>query len=181
MDIGKRIRLRREELGYTQEELAFKLGYKSRSSVNKVENTRELSLKKLNSFAKALECNPGYLLGWEEKNDEAQAENYIFSKKFEIYENFGYDAYCLVDIYNHIEPNKKKELVNFANYLISNSDCTEGVMSEDELKKLKEQLIKERNQNYVVVNNLEKIEEFDVSEKKTFKVKLYATYFIAIS
>lgn len=29
--------------------------------------------------------------------------------------------------------------------------------------------------------NLEKIEEFDVSEKKTFKVKLYTTYFIAIS
>ena len=42
MDIGERIRKCRENLDMTQEELALKLGYKSRSSVNKVENSREL-------------------------------------------------------------------------------------------------------------------------------------------
>ena len=46
MNIGERIRKCRENLDMTQEELALKLGYKSRSSVNKVENSRELSIKK---------------------------------------------------------------------------------------------------------------------------------------
>ena len=36
MNIGDRIRLRREELGYTQDEVAKKLGYKHRSSVQKL-------------------------------------------------------------------------------------------------------------------------------------------------
>ena len=35
--IGDRIRARREELGLTQEELATRLGYKSKSSINKIE------------------------------------------------------------------------------------------------------------------------------------------------
>lgn len=34
-DIYKRIKARREELGYSQEELASKLGYKNRSSVHR--------------------------------------------------------------------------------------------------------------------------------------------------
>lgn len=37
MAIGDRIKRRREELGLSQEELAKKVGYKSRSSVNKIE------------------------------------------------------------------------------------------------------------------------------------------------
>lgn len=37
MEIGDRIRQRREELGMTQDELARAAGYKSRSSINKIE------------------------------------------------------------------------------------------------------------------------------------------------
>ena len=36
-EVYKRIRQRREELGLSQDELAKKLGYKSRSSINKIE------------------------------------------------------------------------------------------------------------------------------------------------
>ena len=35
--LGLRIKKRREELKLTQQELALKLGYKSRSSINKIE------------------------------------------------------------------------------------------------------------------------------------------------
>lgn len=66
MDIGIRIRKRREELGYTQEELAKKLGYKSRSSVNKIENSREVSMKKIKMYADALQTTVPNLMGWEE-------------------------------------------------------------------------------------------------------------------
>jgi len=68
MSAADRIRARREELGLSQEELAFKLGYKNRSSVNKVENSRDLSLKKVRQYAEALQCSPAYLMGWEDNN-----------------------------------------------------------------------------------------------------------------
>ena len=74
MNIGERIRKRREELGLTQEELAKKLGYKSRSSVNKVETARELSNKKVRQYAEILECSPAYLMGWKDENEMHQAE-----------------------------------------------------------------------------------------------------------
>ena len=56
MDIGERIKLRREELNLSQDELAKKVGYKSRSSINKIEQDgRGLPQKKIVAFAKALD------------------------------------------------------------------------------------------------------------------------------
>lgn len=67
MNASQRIRQRREELGMSQEELAHKLGYKSRSSVNKVENSRDLSLKLISQYAKVLDVDPAWLLGWDDE------------------------------------------------------------------------------------------------------------------
>lgn len=66
MDIGERIRQRRIDLNMTQDELAKKVGYKSRSSIQKIESARDLPLKKVNAMAKALGCKPAYLMGWDE-------------------------------------------------------------------------------------------------------------------
>ena len=71
MNIGIRIRQRREELGLSQDELAKKVGYKSRSSINKIEiDGRGLPQNKIIAFAKALETTPAYLMGWEENASE---------------------------------------------------------------------------------------------------------------
>ena len=68
MEVGERIRLRREELHMTQEELAKKVGYTSRSSVAKVEaNANGMVQSKLTLFANALQTTPAYLLGWSEE------------------------------------------------------------------------------------------------------------------
>lgn len=72
MTIGDRIKKRRNELGMTQEELAKKLGYASRSSVNKVEKSRELSNKKVKLYSDALKCTPAYLMGWDEEYADTQ-------------------------------------------------------------------------------------------------------------
>lgn len=65
MEIGARIKSRREELRMSQEELAKKVGYKSRSSVNKIETDgRGLPQNKIVMFAKALQTTPAYLMGW---------------------------------------------------------------------------------------------------------------------
>ncbi len=63
-DIGTAIKKRREELGMTQDELAEKIGYKSRSSVNKIEKgCNDLPRNKIEVFAKALNVPPSFFIG----------------------------------------------------------------------------------------------------------------------
>ena len=65
--IGDRIRQRREALNITQEQLAEMLGYRSRSSINKVEvSGRGLPYDKIVAIARALQTTPDFLTGWEE-------------------------------------------------------------------------------------------------------------------
>lgn len=64
MTTGERIRQKRMELGLTQDELAKKAGYKSRSSINKIECSRDLPLNKVKEIAAVLGCSPAWLLGW---------------------------------------------------------------------------------------------------------------------
>lgn len=60
MELYQRIRKRREELGLSQEELAQKMGYKSRSSINKIEmGENDIPQSKIVQFARAL--NTTYL------------------------------------------------------------------------------------------------------------------------
>ena len=67
MTIGDRIKARREELGWTQEELAMKMGYKSKSTINKVEMGKvDVSQKKIPQYAKVLMTTEKYLMGWDE-------------------------------------------------------------------------------------------------------------------
>lgn len=67
MNVGERIKQRRLELGLSQDELAKKVGYKSRSSINKIELSRDLPLRKVELMAKALDTTPGYLMGWSDE------------------------------------------------------------------------------------------------------------------
>lgn len=67
LEIYKRIRARREELGISQEELAKRLGYKSRSSINKIEKgENDIPQSKIVAFAEALRTTPERLMGWEQ-------------------------------------------------------------------------------------------------------------------
>lgn len=67
LEIYKRIRARREELGISQEELARRMGYKSRSSINKIEKgENDIPQSKIVAFAKALRTTPEALMGWEQ-------------------------------------------------------------------------------------------------------------------
>ena len=64
--IGSRIRARREALGWSQEELGKRLGYKSRSSINKIElDQRNLTQSKIKAIADALCTTPSYIMGWD--------------------------------------------------------------------------------------------------------------------
>lgn len=57
--IGNIIKQRRIELGMTQGELAKKMGYKSKSTINKIEmGINDVSQTKLKKFAEVLEVSP---------------------------------------------------------------------------------------------------------------------------
>lgn len=63
-DIYHRIRARREALGLSQEELARRLGYKSKSSINKIEmGINDIPQSRIAAFASALETTTAYLMG----------------------------------------------------------------------------------------------------------------------
>lgn len=71
MTMGDRVKAARLKKGYTQEELAHKLGYKSRSSVNKIETERDIPRSMIVRLAEILEVSPSYLMGWEEPKQDA--------------------------------------------------------------------------------------------------------------
>ena len=89
--IGKRIKERRLFLGLSQDELADKLGYKSRSSITNIEKGKTgIPANMIEKFAKALETSASYLLGWvndpnedwrnlsKEANDFKRSMHYLF-------------------------------------------------------------------------------------------------------
>ena len=68
LGIGQRIKLRRNELKLTQEDLAHRMGYKSKAAVCKVEGGEDnITSDRIEKFAKALSCTPAYLMGWDQK------------------------------------------------------------------------------------------------------------------
>lgn len=92
MSIGQRIKNRREELGMSQEELARKAGYKSRSSINKIEvDGRGLPQNKMVAIAKALDTTPACLMGWNEPELEtfntATAQDKMLERLYMYWKN----------------------------------------------------------------------------------------------
>lgn len=76
MDIlYKNIKLRRESLGLSQDALAEKVGYTSRSSIAKIENGDvDIPRSKIIAFADALKCSPMELMGWEDLDESKEKE-----------------------------------------------------------------------------------------------------------
>lgn len=65
MTVGEKIKEARLKKGLTQQELADLLGYKSRSSINKIEvGGRDIPRSQIVQIAKTLGVAPAYLMGW---------------------------------------------------------------------------------------------------------------------
>lgn len=76
MEMSERIKERRNFMGYTQEELGEKLGLQ-KSAIAKYENGRVENIKRsvIANMAKALECSPSYLMGWDEDQKIISLDN----------------------------------------------------------------------------------------------------------
>lgn len=66
--VGKNILRLRKEMGMTQEELAKRMGYTSKSSINKIEMGKsDIPQSKIAKFAEVLGTTPAHLMGWEDE------------------------------------------------------------------------------------------------------------------
>lgn len=64
---GQRVKHQRESIGMSQQELAQLVGYKSRSSINKIElGKNDVVQSTIQKLADALQTTPAYLMGWED-------------------------------------------------------------------------------------------------------------------
>lgn len=67
--IGNNISRIRRELGLTQEDLAKLMGYKSKSTINKIElGINDIPQSKIVQFAQVLGTTPAELMGWKEED-----------------------------------------------------------------------------------------------------------------
>lgn len=65
--LGQRLKQAREQAGLSQEELACRLGYKSKSSITKIEKgIQEMTLSAIKDFAQELGLDPSTLVEWQE-------------------------------------------------------------------------------------------------------------------
>lgn len=97
MTMGDRIKERRKAMGFTQEEFGKKLGVQ-KSAVAKWENGRVENLKRTTilRMSNILDCDPSYLMGYEDEEDQ---------KIRELLSRMSYE--------------EKLELLNYMEYLIA--------------------------------------------------------------
>ena len=71
--IGKNIQAARKRMGLTQEELATRMGYKSKSTINKIEmGINDIPQSKIMKFAEVLGTSPAALMGWVDEKTSAK-------------------------------------------------------------------------------------------------------------
>lgn len=110
MSIGQRIKSRREELGMSQEDLAHRIGYKSKSSINKIElDIQQLRQSKIKQIADALETTTDYIMGWSEKEKGETQEQHTVTDL--IKNQYGSDVYELVQLYSKLNEAGKKKIM----------------------------------------------------------------------
>ena len=106
MTLAERVIARRKELNMSQEDLARRMGLKSRSSISKIESGREAKQRTIASLAQALDVSIPYLMGWEEHPEEQAA--------FEAAILLDKDVMEMVHLYLAKGPEERKALKQMA-------------------------------------------------------------------
>lgn len=117
MTMGERIRERRIALELSQDELAKRMGYKSRAAICKVETGEDnLAADRITKFAKALSTTEAYLMGWETETSLANA--LASTSPDEMAEiMFSAETKTLIHMFRALSAEKKQALLDMAEFL----------------------------------------------------------------
>ena len=109
MKLYENIKMRRQALQLSQEELAKKLGYKSASTIAKIEAGKiDFPQSKIKDFADALETTPSALMGWDEES---------FAGNDEIKKcTFSANEIKLIKKYRQLDADGKQRIENQLNF-----------------------------------------------------------------
>lgn len=82
MTMGEKIKDRRKALGMTQQELAEKMGFKTRSHISLIEQgERNIPVNKIKKLAKILDISPEYLVGWRNTLESSSDSKVMVNNK----------------------------------------------------------------------------------------------------
>lgn len=103
--VGLRIKQRRNELGWSQDELASRVGLKSKSTICKIERGEDnMTATSVKQYADALGVTPAYLMGWEEPGPEEHLINaYVKSAQDQEF----------LELYQQADPVIQQAVLNF--------------------------------------------------------------------
>lgn len=105
MSIGQRIKQRRTELGWSQRDLAEKMGYNNNSTVARIENGKvDIPQSRIIKFGEVLGVSIGYLMGWEEEIKKDPVG--MVERHFEII--MDEDISDIFDDFKTLDPTQKK-------------------------------------------------------------------------
>ena len=110
--VGENILTLRKHLGWTQEELAKKMGYKSKSTINKIElGINDIPQSKIVKFAQVLGTTPAYLMGWKEEGEKNPPQD-----KKELSEG----EKMLLELFNRVPEDQQKLVLQMIRAALGN-------------------------------------------------------------
>lgn len=101
--VGENILQMRKRLGWTQEELATKMGYKSKSTINKIElGINDIPQSKIVKFADVLGTTPAHLMGWNDDDENSPPEEPVLSEGEKMW----------LELYNRLSDETKEVFID---------------------------------------------------------------------
>lgn len=109
--VGENILLMRKQLGLTQEELAKRMGYKSKSTINKIElGINDIPQSKIVQFAEVLCTTPARLMGWEEEENSPEEPKLTEGEKM------------LIDLFRLVPEEKQRMVLEMIRVALGNQE-----------------------------------------------------------
>ena len=101
MEIGEKIRNRRMELGWSQRDLAAKMGYTNNSTIAKIEQGKtDVTQSRVIQFSKVLNVPIAYLMDWDDGTKKPSLDKLTLTER----------ELLLLDLFRQI-PEKEQDLV----------------------------------------------------------------------
>ena len=100
MEIGEKIRNRRMELGWSQRDLAAKMGYTNNSTIAKIElGQTDVTQSRVIQFSKVLNVPVSYLIDWDDEKKKPSPDNRTLTEK----------EFLWLDLFREFTPAEQEE------------------------------------------------------------------------
>ncbi len=112
--IGELIKIRRNELGWSLQELADRMGYKNKSTISRIEKGEiDVPQSKVKKFANVMGTSIAYLMDWE----QVQQKNSTLAD-ITVRMRTDKDFASLIDEINQLDPEQLASIKQFVGFVL---------------------------------------------------------------